>query len=1347
MAFNPELGSTSPAVLLDNATRLDELVNGPEATVPDRGGEPLDTWRLMMAKNDEVRQNLIPLSKQYRTLAAAQADIANIPVGSTTYYRSPDDSALAIEVINNAGTLEATGRKMPSQSAVEGARLHADSINNRVLSQISAANAVSAVQIDNDNNTVKHIFSVLQQSISAAVSSALCPQRSAFIISSMSNGNTNGQTGGLTAKVAGVVTYQNSILPGESITDGVKNSPYAYADVAASDIASITYDATVVRVRYAIMVTDQVVTTDGFNVQDKTARLAPTTQSAASMSTTLSVSSHTAGGVQVIIPNTAIIAAGLTVNDAGVRSFIASFGMPVLYCRTSRQQTADNFVNFAVVEPGQFSLDVSEGVTFAAGLYSSRILPAEAGIDDLTRSTAFSGVTQQVFSGDLAEASGLTVTGSAALFLTDASTNGIMTNINGITIQQDGAEVARRFMPGASTFTGGVMSSLYKPFRFRDLSVMTLLSAATGMVRIAYSLPVGFGAQVYDYSVPVCVDISGLFYPTPANGASAIIQRAVGGHTTNNLVQFALTKGEITAAGYDPSDRFSVDRYLRTLAAGCQFVAYTGVSQTFAIDSSLLAMSLSAGTYTFIYQANFGLKAVVRQSPMTVPVEKGAHTRMVADVKNATTKAYSNYPVELRASLSAGLVQSSDCLVLTDGDGNEIPCQWADEFHCNNRRQSNEGYHADGSLKSGSVFFLDSLSSGEKKYYELKAFNRPVRGYVSPALVRNGRDYLVTVDGWTYKFTGPGQYQLTSITDPVGTVHNIATLLYLTGLVSGASSEVLFDYKPTLRLVNTGPVFTEVETVLFNSAFAGIPAGVLRGRIRTRMFKGGKCQVYTQVTAVSEIPAGLLYGVSVRCNMNDGAYGYDNGVLTAAWAEPNSTWSVTLIRANGDVHRDGTGYGPLRPVRATFLKPNASTLRGYAGWISDSSTDAQYSFLNLSVKQGWTWTSEYWIDANNSLPDADKMAIASQVHNRPAGYLGNCSFPSVARQSILDIAANHVFGSSQWWHSPDATTYGGGTYGTDRTLYTTMYRSYAADIMNLLAFGKGNLDTVYSNFKAYLAKNWNPLTTIGSAYTSGRLVLQFASRLVIPAMQWLYYLAVKSGDAEKVAEIRAGIKSLADALVTKFNALGGKGIPLNGTSSDAGNSNSNATAMRAIALGIYAGQDTSGSYLTAYNALEGILTNRAGYMRIEGIVTDGIGALGASMYLHYQIYAANNYLFASRLLERPPVFDLVNFTMLASGGMGGFREIDYCMSESRRGSANTVSFALFPLLLADSASACNAAEALLSKFKSEYGPRPGFPVRFFGFDGSTSAGNVVSDISFVATTLADIWLYFYFNEY
>ena len=123
MAFDPPLGSTSPAVLLDNATRLDNLLNSLALVFPDRSGADLDTWRGIMSRIsntlDDIRRNLVPLSRQYMTLAAAQADIANIPEGSTTYVRSADDTALADEYINNAGTLQPTGRKMPSYDSIK----------------------------------------------------------------------------------------------------------------------------------------------------------------------------------------------------------------------------------------------------------------------------------------------------------------------------------------------------------------------------------------------------------------------------------------------------------------------------------------------------------------------------------------------------------------------------------------------------------------------------------------------------------------------------------------------------------------------------------------------------------------------------------------------------------------------------------------------------------------------------------------------------------------------------------------------------------------------------------------------------------------------------------------------------------------------------------------------------------------------------------------------------------------------------------------------------------------------------------------------------------------------------
>lgn len=102
---------------------LDKVVTSTELKYTDRLGGEHYTVDGIKAEGDKVveytRQNLIPLSRQYMTLSDAQADIANIPEGSTTYYRSPDDSALAIEVINNGGALEETGRKMPSQFLIE----------------------------------------------------------------------------------------------------------------------------------------------------------------------------------------------------------------------------------------------------------------------------------------------------------------------------------------------------------------------------------------------------------------------------------------------------------------------------------------------------------------------------------------------------------------------------------------------------------------------------------------------------------------------------------------------------------------------------------------------------------------------------------------------------------------------------------------------------------------------------------------------------------------------------------------------------------------------------------------------------------------------------------------------------------------------------------------------------------------------------------------------------------------------------------------------------------------------------------------------------------------------------
>lgn len=119
--------SNSMKDINDNALAYDDFLNKEEDVYFDRFGVEQDTRAGTIKKIgasadirvDESIQNLIPLSRQYMTLAAAQADIANIPDGSTTYVRSPDGGTLADEYINNGGTLAATGRAMPSQQSVD----------------------------------------------------------------------------------------------------------------------------------------------------------------------------------------------------------------------------------------------------------------------------------------------------------------------------------------------------------------------------------------------------------------------------------------------------------------------------------------------------------------------------------------------------------------------------------------------------------------------------------------------------------------------------------------------------------------------------------------------------------------------------------------------------------------------------------------------------------------------------------------------------------------------------------------------------------------------------------------------------------------------------------------------------------------------------------------------------------------------------------------------------------------------------------------------------------------------------------------------------------------------------
>ncbi|AWF35955.1 GDSL-like Lipase/Acylhydrolase family protein [Klebsiella oxytoca] len=84
--------------------------------------------------------------REYSTLSLAENDVAagNILDGSKCWVANPSDITLADEYINNAGSLVATGRKMPSQAAV-------DEISDRIP-YVPSPNYKVPLFVDDDDN-------------------------------------------------------------------------------------------------------------------------------------------------------------------------------------------------------------------------------------------------------------------------------------------------------------------------------------------------------------------------------------------------------------------------------------------------------------------------------------------------------------------------------------------------------------------------------------------------------------------------------------------------------------------------------------------------------------------------------------------------------------------------------------------------------------------------------------------------------------------------------------------------------------------------------------------------------------------------------------------------------------------------------------------------------------------------------------------------------------------------------------------------------------------------------------------------------------------------------------------
>lgn len=1200
--------------------------------------------------------------------------------------------------------------------------------------------------------------------------------RSAFL---PPGGNTSAK---LTLKLGSIVFFERDFFPGETLANGVLVTPFRAISLDALTVPSVTVETSVVRAALSPNVLNGVPSTTAYSAFDPNHDFTSIQAAQGSTTTLRGVSLHTSGAyLQVTIPKTELTAAGKGFTAADVQAYLrATFPGKIFYYQSSVNQTLYPESVFPIAA-GTLTATAETGITFNfATLSAARF----AQLDTLAKTAlATSALAQEsgkngsysrlVYDGPIEDLKASSQRFRKVVFDTmqtapaDDSTHS--NRIMDIGFNIDGNRVARRTFPprGAQLNRRSFYSysTIYRISALKGVQLRYTDGVNTGDIRDSYFA----GAQIVlvkyvradNVNLPLAsstykavLDMKGVF--SPESGGNAPLARtdiavSMGGYNGNGCVQFIIPVSVLTAAGVSPSDAQAIYNYIEARARTSAFSYWDFTWTQYQSLDDVMNVLVPPGTLTLESLSTEG-----GVGGMIVKVyEEDAHTeadvaeflRLTCDVKNSTSKDYLNYPVELKVSFPPGRVPSQDCLVLTDQNGNVYPCQFAGGMHPNPRFRSRLGRHPDGSLAAGSVYCMADIPAGQTLFFELRAYATSRNSYpAAPAMAieSQGRS-SVTVDGYKLTFTLQNSvWALATITDPAGTVHNITFGSWICGttFISGGYQETPFNRGSSLRLVNTGPVFSELESVCYSPPVDAIPEKAIRAVIRYRLFKNGKLQIKTIHSMEVGLPVAQLSGVITRMHFADAQYAYDNPSSTLYFTDPTSAddWGVSVVKVNGDQHRDGETYGPNRPIYLTALNPSGSSKRIYAGWkfLNQNAN----SFLNWAVTNGWTWTVEHWVDMKVGL--TVPQDISSKAMNRPAGFLGESSYPSVLVRKALDEIETHLDGAMDWWYSGDAASVSGGP-GNTRTF---AYAPVTYDILRYLRDGIGSLETIYNRLVT-VAKSFGvpDLNNIGTYYLSGNHLLQFASRITVPVLHWLYKVAVLKNNTAVRDNVKVAIKSFADAIVTYYNANGGVG--LNGSGTGPGNSNANGTGIRIVALGIMSGQDSSGAYQATYNGIEALLTKRTGFMYCENILKEGQSdVLAAAWWIHYQVFAYNNYLLGCTAANKTPAFDMRNLIIQSASPIGGFDEIDYCISESRRGSFNTITFAAYPMALSKSASMMNALIESLKLFYSEYGPQPGLPKRYFGFDGYQAGSNVATtDIPFCATTFCDVWIDQYFRQH
>ncbi|HDG7876742.1 TPA: hypothetical protein PCJ88_001151 [Klebsiella quasipneumoniae] len=856
---------------------------------------------------------------------------------------------------------------------------------------------------------------------------------------------------------------------------------------------------------------------------------------------------------------------------------------------------------------------------------------------------------------------------------------------------------SRKIYPGES-FANGVWRTPYRDYTFKaspdEISSVTIGDTVTIIVMLSALTPDAWfdGASNTVFS-------DGFTTMSQGAQAGASVNSVAGGD--GKTVRFGLLNAEITGAGYELTTAGVTDYFANTFNNIA--VHYRAVAPSLYIDTTI------SGVFN-------GLATVTIESPATAEIEQYASPEKEvmaaatpvgtynADIKNITNTDANGVPSEIAIQFSPGEVSTHAALRLTDENGIEYPCQFAGDMDANLRRDSDISRYVDNSFNTGKIVFFAELPANATRRFRLETYGtrgKTAAEWSYPKLRKN-----VALDRWEIT-VGEFTWQFRTDTGAVAAVLKgdasigVQTLRRIIAVTDGVEVENANIASASLRLINSGPVFAEVEQTVYHAAQGGVHAGDIRSVSRYRLFNTGALYLYNVFRAEREIPANNLFGVRLDFQLSAGAdatYNLHSGasILTNVPFTGHNTWNLVNEFVIADTVRDPISnenkWGCVRPYTAEMLR-QGNAIRSRTGWLFTALDNR--NLLEYVTPAGWTWPAGHWL-----FPYAVGTAennISNRVLNRPCGVFYRGTPTHVLRQRIYQQMERLMDGVFELYTDSDRGQVSATDYSGYR--FPQVYGLYDA-----LRNGE-DFDTRYGYFKTFITDNIGSYSNAGDAYLSGAWTLQFSGRMCFAAVEMYYRYAQKINNTAVMDDLKIFIASACDGLAEKIEDSGA--APLGGKENNKGGGNSNMDAMRMLAIGIYSGLDTSGRYQAAINTIINMMKTNSYATHAYPTLMDTFDSYPfLNRWLSYEAQGYYTYLRACRLLNITPEFDNSNYLMRGMQGNGTPDYLRFIRAEDRRGFCETPGAAAIGLLMQGGVSGVNAAALLLDKFERDWSIDP-----------------------------------------